>query len=99
MRARENRRRFEGAYSLSSNALPCWSNKKCCTGRSGDVGMGFKLVCRTLVDMNNMVATEAKALAAVFDAEYGASEVVSQVVGVIEARGTKVTRILAAADQ
>lgn len=49
--------------------------------------------------MNNMVATEAKALAAVFDAEYGASEVVSQVVGVIEARGTKVTRILAAADQ
>lgn len=87
------------AMRIGGEDRPDWIIERRWRQFADDVGIGFKLVYRTLVDMANMVATEAKVLAAVFDAEYGASEVVSQVVDVIEERGIKITRTLAAADQ
>ncbi len=87
------------AMRIGSEDRPRWMIERRWQQFAEDVGIGFKLVRRTLVQMKEQVSHEAQALAKRFHAEQGESDVVDRIVGVIEKRKIKITNALAAAEQ
>jgi serine/threonine-protein kinase HipA len=87
------------AMRIGGEDRPDWIIERCWRRFADDVGIGFKLVRQTLVQMKEMVSEEANDLATEFHAEQGDCDVIDRIVGVIEQRKTKITNALAAANQ
>lgn len=86
------------AMRIGAEDRPDWIIERRWQQFADDAGIGFKLVRQTLMQMKAQVANEAEALATAFQTEHGASDVVDQIVGIIDARKAKITLALAAAE-
>ena len=86
------------AMRLGGEDRPGWIVERRWRQFAEETGIGFKLVRRTLVEMKHSMAAEAESLALLLAHELGESATVAQIVRLIQARGQKITNVLAAAD-
>ena len=87
------------AMRIGGEDRPDWIIERRWQQFAGEVGIGFKLVRQTLLQMKDSVAKEANALAVEHDANYGVTDVVNRILSVIEARRKKVSRVLSVDEQ
>ena len=60
---------------------------------AADVGVGFKIVCETLLKMSACIRDEALAEADAFYSEHGHCEIIEKIHGVVEQRSKKINRL------
>jgi serine/threonine-protein kinase HipA len=84
------------AMRLGGEDRPDWIIERRWRRFADDVGIGFRLVRQTLMNLKKQVSTQAHDLAQGFRAEQGECDVVDRIVGVIAQRATKITNTLAA---
>ena len=86
------------AMRIGGEDRPDWIIERRWQAFAEEVGIGYKLVRQTLLEMKERVSEEAAALAAGFEKEHGKVEVIGNILGIIEKRKTKITNMLAASE-
>ncbi|MGB0713209.1 MAG: type II toxin-antitoxin system HipA family toxin [Gammaproteobacteria bacterium] len=84
------------AMRVGGEDRPDWIIERRWRGFADEVGIGFKLLHQTLLGMKERVGAEARELAADLRAEHGEHDVIDQIVALVERRGSKVMKSLAA---
>jgi serine/threonine-protein kinase HipA len=84
------------AMRIGGEDRPDWIIERRWQAFAEEVGIGYKLVRQTLLEMKEQVSEEATALVADFEKEYGKIDVIVNILAVIEKRKTKITNMLIA---
>lgn len=87
------------AMRIGGEDRPDWIIERRWRHFADDVGINFKLVRQTLVDMTQPMSAHAQALAEEFHAQHGPHDIVDRIVALIERRSTKLNNALNAADR
>ncbi len=83
------------AMKIGGEERPDWVNARRWEQFAEDIGVKYNIVHQTLIAMSEKLVTEAHALKEEFTAQYGACDIIDQIIVVIEQRTRKVTRALA----
>lgn len=86
------------AMRIGAEDRPDWVIERRWKQFAEDVGVKYNIVHQTLTGMSKKLLAEAHALKEEFTAQYGACDIIDQIIAVIEQRAYKVTRALVAAD-
>jgi len=82
------------AMKIGGEDRPDWVITRRWEQFAKDVGINFKLVRQTLINMSNTIIIDANALNEEFSMTYGKCEIIDQIIEVIEKRTRKVTSYL-----
>lgn len=83
------------AMRIGGEDRPQWIIERRWEQFAKDIGIGYKLVRQTLLDMSERIVAEAKSQQMEFTAQHGECEIIDRIIGVIEQRARKVTMALA----
>jgi serine/threonine-protein kinase HipA len=86
------------AMRIGGENRPQWVIERRWQDFATEIGIGYKLVRQTLLDMSERIATESTALQKAFTLQYGECEIIERIVEVIGKRTRKITIALSVAD-
>ena len=87
------------AMRIGGEDRPDWIIERRWQAFAEEVGIGYKLVRQTLLEMKEQVSEEAAALAADFEKAYGKVGIIGKILSIIEQRKNKIANMLAAGDK